>query len=120
VLIKGIENLSNDDRDLLLMVYGWSKYNWDFNKENKPDKELVNYDLLKMKILYTQKSHRAERRLDLISLEGPSVKHLLTNNLEEISLPLDSLPEITRSVTMMPDAKNKKRVTGAMLSIPIQ
>jgi hypothetical protein len=118
VLIKGLENLTNDDRDLLLMVYGWSKYNWDFNKENEPAKELVNYDLLKMKILYAAKSHRADRRLDLISLEGPSVKHLHTNNLGGISLPLDSLPEITRSVTMMPDVKNKKRVTGAMLSIP--
>ncbi len=44
--------------------------------------------------------------------------HLFTNNLGEISLPLDSLPEITRSVTMMPDTKNEKRVTGAMFSIP--
>ena len=118
VRVIGLENISNNDLDLLLMVYGWSKYNWDFKSENIINKEVKDYELLKMKILYALKSRRADRRLDLISLEGPSVMHLLTNSLGEISLPLDSLPEITRSVTMMPDVKNKKRVTGAMLSIP--
>jgi TonB-dependent SusC/RagA subfamily outer membrane receptor len=118
VLIKGLENLTNEERDLLLMVYGWSKYNWDFSQQKTKSEEILNYDLLKMKILYASKNHRADRRLDLVSLEGPSIKHLLTNNTGEISLPLDSLPEATRSVTMMPDVKNKKRVTGALLSIP--
>ena len=118
VLLKGIENISNDERDLLLMVYGWSRYTWDFSDQNKPDRELVNYDLLKMRILYASKNRRAGRRLDLVSLEGPSIRHLMTNAEGEISLPLDSLPDITRSVTMMPDVRNKERVTGAMLSIP--
>jgi len=118
VLSHGLGNISDEDRDLLMMVYGWSRYNWDFNQEKSIPGELINYDLLKMKILYTGKNHRSDRRLDLVSLEGPSIKHLLTNSLGEISLPLDSLTEITRSFTLMPDPKNKKRVTGAMFSIP--
>ncbi len=118
VLAKGIENLTDEERDLLLMVYGWSKFNWDFNPEKTDDKQPADYDLLNMKILYALKSHRAGRRVDLISLEGPSIRHLLTNNSGEISLPLDSLPEITRSVTIMPDVQNKNRVMGTMLSIP--
>lgn len=118
VLVRGLENLSKEDRDLLLMVYGWSRYNWDFRQEDMPENASENYELLKMKILFASKNHRTDRRLDLVSLEGPSIMHLQTNNKGEISLPLDTLPEITRSVTMMPDVKNKKRVTGAMLSIP--
>jgi hypothetical protein len=119
VMVKGLENLSNEERDLLLMVYGWKKYNWDFSVLHKENhKELINYDILNMKILYAAKNRRADRRLDLVSLEGPSNIHLITNKNGEISLSLDSLPEITRSVTMLPDTKNKNRVTSAMLSIP--
>jgi len=118
VVAEGLENLTDNQRDLLLMVYGWSKINWDFRKDTTNTKELINYDLLKMKILYALKNRRADRRLDLVSLEGPSIMHLLTNKTGEVSLPLDSLPKDSRSVTMMPDARNKKRVTGAMLSIP--
>ncbi len=70
VLIKGLENLSNNDLDLLLMVYGWSRYNWDFKSVNTIDTEVKDYEILKMKILYALKSRRADRRLDLISLEG--------------------------------------------------
>jgi hypothetical protein len=118
VLTRGIENLSDADRDLMFMVYGWSRYTWKFIEKKMPYIEPVNYDLLNMKILYAMKNNRSDRRLDLISLEGPSIRHLLTNKDGKISVRLDSLPEITRSVTMMPDPKNKKRVQGAMLNIP--
>ncbi|MCX6239684.1 MAG: carboxypeptidase-like regulatory domain-containing protein [Bacteroidia bacterium] len=118
VLNKGLENMTDTERDLLLMVYGWSKFNWDFAPKQGEEKQLANYDLLNMRILYALKSRRADRSLDLVSLEGPSIRHLTTNNLGEISLPLDSLPDITRSVTLMPDVKNKDRAIGSMLSIP--
>lgn len=118
VLVEGLSNISQEQRDLLLMVYGWSRFTWDFKQTGTVRQELQDYDLLKMKILYALKNRRIDRRLDLISLEGPSIKHFITNKNGEISITLDSLPDITRSVTMMPDTKNKKRVNGAMLSIP--
>lgn len=118
VLVKGLENMTDTERDLLLMVYGWSKFNWDFAPKQGEDKQLANYDLLNMRVIYALINRRTSRSLDLISLEGPSIRHLTTNNLGEISLPLDSLPDITRSVTLMPDVKNTKRVSSAMLSIP--
>ena len=118
VLVKGLENMTDAERDLLLMVYGWSKFNWDFTQGKSTEKQLSNYDLLDMRVIYALINRRTSRSLDLISLEGPSIKHITTNNLGEISLPLDSLPDITRSVTLMPDVKNTKRVSEAMLSIP--
>lgn len=118
VLAKGLENLTNEERDLLFMVYGWSKINWDFSREKADDQQLTNYDLLNMKVLYASKSRRADRKLDLVSLEGPSIKHLTTNGSGEIALPLDSLTDITRTVTLMPVVKDKSSALGAMLSIP--
>jgi CarboxypepD_reg-like domain/MG2 domain len=117
-LVKGLENLKNEDIDLLYMVYGWSRYTWSFNQNANLSPETDNYDVLKIKILYATKSNRADRKLDLISLEGPSVKHLITDSKGEVTIPLDSLPEITMSVTLMPNTANKQRVQGAMLSIP--
>lgn len=118
VLATGLENLTNEDRDLIFMVYGWRKYRWNFKERDAIAYKFIDYDVLKMKILYASKNNRNDRRLDLISLEGPSIKHFITDKNGEISVGLDSLPHITRSVTMMPDPKNKKRVNGAMLSIP--
>jgi hypothetical protein len=118
VLEKGLENLPDDQRDLILMTYGWCRFNWNFDLIASNNKEPVNYDQLKMKLLYSSGKKLANRKLDLVSLEGPSIIHLKTNELGEISLPLASLPGITRSVTIIPDTKSSERVTGAMLSVP--
>ncbi len=37
VLLTGLENLTNDERDLMLMIYGWSRYDWDFSDKEKID-----------------------------------------------------------------------------------
>jgi hypothetical protein len=118
VLIQGLENIPDEDRDLLLMVYGWSRYKWDFDHAKSISGDFTDYELLKLKILYSMKKNRTDRQLVLVSLEGPSIKHLLTGTNGEIQLPLDSLPDITRSITLMPDPTHKNRVRGAMLSIP--
>jgi hypothetical protein len=118
VLEKGLENLPDDQRDLILLTYGWCRFNWNFDLTASNYKEPVNYDQLKIKLLYSSGKHLANRKLNLISLEDPSIMHLKTNKLGEISLPLASLPGMTRSVTMIPDPKSSDRVTGAMLSIP--
>ncbi len=117
ILAYGLENLSDAERDLLLMVYGWSKISWDFKPMKSDSIQPVNYDLLKLKVLYEGRNKR-ERSLDLVSLEGASSRHLVTDESGEILLPLDSLSGITRSVIMMPDVKSKNKATGAMLSIP--
>ena len=117
VLETGLENLTDDERDLMLMIYGWSKYNWDFSSNETTAHDLINYDLINIKVLGDSKVHPSIKKLDLISLEGPSVIHLLTKINGEISLPLDSLPNDTRTVTLIPGYKEKKKATEANLSI---
>jgi len=118
VLVKGVENLTDAERDLLLMVYGWTKISWDWKHGRSDTTQLINYDILKLKVLYANKKKQAGQSLDLISLEGVSTRHLVTDQMGEISLPLDSLSESTRSVIMMPDVKSKNKATGAMFGIP--
>jgi len=116
VLAKGIENLKPEDRDLLMMVYGWKKFNWDFSLMKEINhKELTNYDILNMKISYASKNKQADRKLDLFSMEGPSIMHLRTDKNGEIALPLDSLSKVTRTVIMTPE--DKMKVKEANLSI---
>jgi len=118
VLFKGLENLTNEDRDLLSMVYGWSRYNWDLNQKEINPKKQLNYDLINIKIPHDSKNRPSNKKLDLISLEDATAIHLLSKNNEDISLPLDSLPEVSRTVTLIPDSKDKKKITSAILSIP--
>jgi hypothetical protein len=117
VLLTGLENLTNEERDLMLMIYGWSRYNWDFSDKETTTQDLINYDLINIKVQGESKVHPYVKKLDLISLEGPSVIHLLTEINGEISLPLDSLPKATHTVTLIPGTNEKKKVTAANLSI---
>jgi hypothetical protein len=118
VLVTGLENLTNEERDLMLMIYGWSRYNWDFSDKETKAQDLINYDLINIKVQGESKVHPYVKKLDLISLEGSTVIHLKTNKMGEISLVLDSLSENVKSVTLLPGKNGKNRITGAMLSIP--
>jgi hypothetical protein len=116
VLNKGLQNLTDEQLDLMLMIYGWCKFNLDYDPVAKKN-DLINYDQLKLKLDYASGKH-IESKLDLISLEGPIVMHLKTTEVGELSIPLDSLPETIKSVTLMPTKNSSNRIRKAMLSIP--
>ncbi len=116
-LVKGFGNLTNGERDLLLLAYGWRKYDWNFNRPDTGSRELINYDFLNIRALNGTKDF-ITKGLNLITLEGPAIIHLPAGVKGKFSLPLDSLPIGTRFVTLMPDSKNKKKITEASLSVP--
>ena len=117
-LLKGLENMTDEERNLLMMVFGWTKYGNAGEETVGQEKQLLNFDLLSIRLLNTTKNQRANRKLDLYSLEDLTIKHLITNPAGEAFLPMDSLSELTRSVTVMPDLKSKNRTPEALLSIP--
>jgi hypothetical protein len=114
VLETGLENLTNSERDLMLMIYGWCRYSWDFTNKEITDRDFINYDLININVLGESKV----KNLDMISLEDPTVMHLKTDRIGEISVRLDSLPENTRSVTWLPSKNGKNRITGVLWSVP--
>ena len=119
VLAKGIENISSEQRDLMLMVFGWKKFNWDFDKvQNSNIVQSIDYDIIQMKILNKSKKENMKLNLVELPLEEGSILSLQTNKNGEIILPIDSLAEDTRTIMMLQDTRNKKSITGAMLNIP--
>ncbi len=118
VLSQGFENLSDDDRDLLLMVYGWTKFKWDFREMKQEVKEPVNWDLLNIKLLNIAKNQKSGRSFNLVTLEGPSIRQLTSDDTGQIAWPLDSLSNIARMVTLMPDTRDKNKSLEAMMSVP--
>jgi hypothetical protein len=102
------------------MVYGWCRYKWEFSEYENPIKELVNYDFIKINIPSVQTKKISVNKLDLVALEGLHVIHLTADNSDEILLPLDSLPDVTRTVTLIPDTRNKKVLNNVTLSIPFK
>ncbi len=117
-LIDGLENMDNESRNLLLLVYGWTKFNSETDQKKREDGQLINFDLMRIKIRSASKKFRTDRKLDLYSLEDLTVRHLSTNAAGEAFLPLDSLPKLTRTVTVMPDVKAKNKTLEAMFNIP--
>jgi hypothetical protein len=118
VLSQGFENLSEDDRDLLLMVYGWTKFKWDFKEMKQEAKQPVKWDLLNIKLLNIAKNQKAGRSFNLVTLEGPTIRQLTSDDTGEIAWPLDSLSGIARMVTLMPDPRDKNKSLEAMMSVP--
>jgi hypothetical protein len=118
VLAAGFENLPEEDRNLLLMVYGWAKFNRNFRQDKQEAIKPVDYDVLNIKLLNTAKNQRGSRSLNLVSLEGPSVRQLVTDASGTIAWPLDSLSPVTRMVTLMPDTRDKNKSLEARMEIP--
>jgi hypothetical protein len=118
VHVTGFENLSDEERDLMLMVYGREKFTWDFTNQKITLQDLTNYDLLNIKVVGVSAVHPSVRKLDLISLEDPTVMHLKTNKAGDIFLVLDSLPAKTKSVTLLPVNRANSAINGVMWSIP--
>ncbi len=118
VIETGLENLTNEEIDLILMIYGWSRYNWNFTDKQTAAQDLINYDLINIKVQDASKVHPSVKQLDLISLEGSTVMHLTTNKMGETDLRLDSLPENTKSVILLPGKNVKNNITGVIFRIP--
>jgi hypothetical protein len=116
VLVTGLENLSNTERDLMLMIYGWSRYNWDFTEKTTPE-DLFNYDLIDIKVKGESK-FLPSVKLDLISLEDPTVFHLNTNKMGDTSMRLDSLPENSKSIIFLTGKIFRSGINGVNWSIP--
>jgi len=56
-----------------LLLTAGGRFNWNFDLTESDYKELVNYDQLKIEAPYSSGKHLANRKLDLVSLEGPSI-----------------------------------------------
>ncbi|MFN8254147.1 MAG: hypothetical protein U0W24_00565 [Bacteroidales bacterium] len=118
VLLDGIENLSYNDLDLLLMVFGWSRIEnqtIDYNS----NKNLPDYDLLNIKMKGPFKYQKRNVNLNIFSMDDFSILQIHTDDNGELILPFDSLSPNSNFIKIIPDEKNKHVIWGANVSIPI-
>lgn len=118
VLKNGLHNLTNEERDLLLMVYGWSKYKEVPSEIDNTKDAVINYDLFNIEMLNPLAFKKTDRGLSLIEINGLSKKSLKTDKKGKITVLFDSLGNEAHSIIMTPNEKFKKKVNYASLSFP--
>ena len=108
---RGLKNIDSKSIDILLMTYGWRKFSPKKIVPDNAEKELVNYDYLKILNPGSQKKGRSH--IKLISIEGLDSVSLATGNNREAVLFYDSLDVNVRQIMILPDndpAKNNSSV----------
>jgi hypothetical protein len=112
----GLNNIDSNSIDLLLLTYGWRRF---YPKEIVPDnseKELVNYDYLKITNTGPVKKRRSSIRL--IPDTGIDVISLPVNGNSEAVLQYDSLDPGARQVMILPDADPAKNNSPVRVVFP--
>jgi len=115
VIKEGIENLDNEQRDLLMMVYGWRRYNRISVKNNSNAPKTVNYENIFIKLPFLG----ANKKLELIELDKLNIRKLVTNRNGLFILPLDSLLNTTKWISIIPDRSSRFKYNGVItMQIP--
>lgn len=116
---KGLNSLSEEELDLLIMTYDWKKYDW--NSDGKDtERKLVNYDLFNIEITHgrSDKKRRKIRNtsdpLMLLSIEDSSLVDI-TGDEGNYLLDIASLSPAARSIMLIPDLSVKNIIKGAEL-----
>ncbi|HPT22309.1 MAG TPA: hypothetical protein PLR88_10210 [Bacteroidales bacterium] len=112
----GLKNIDSKSINILMMTYGWRKFNLKEITRNNPEKEFVNYDCLTLNRQGAVKKRRSE--IELISLEEGKIINLEMNNSREAVLPFDSLDIYTRQVMILTEDDSKKNINPVSVRFP--
>jgi hypothetical protein len=113
---QGLKNMDGKSIDVLLMTYGWRKF---YPKEitvDNSEKELVNYDYLKIINPGPKKKGRSD--IKLISIESLDNISLVTDNNREAVLFYDSLDVDVRRIMILPDNNSVKNINPVRIVFP--
>jgi len=112
----GLKNIDSKSINILMMTYGWRKFNLKEITRNNPEKEFVNYDCLTLNSKGAVKKRRSE--IELISLEEGKIINLEMNNRREAVLPFDSLDIYTRQVMILTEDDSKNNINQVSVRFP--
>ncbi|MCE5346181.1 MAG: hypothetical protein LLG13_07845 [Bacteroidales bacterium] len=113
---QGLKNFDSQSVDVLLMTYGWRKFSLKEVARNNPEKELVNYDYLKICNPGPAKKGRSD--IKMISIEGLDNISLPGNNNREAFLLYDSLDVTVRQIMILPDNDPVKNGNPVRIEFP--
>jgi len=113
---RGLKNIDSKSIDLLLMTYGWRKFTPKEVVQSENEKELVNYDFLK--ITNPGPAKKGMSDIKLFTIEGLDSISLLTNNNREAELFYDSLDIWVRQLMIIPDKNSGKNKNPVKVIFP--
>ncbi|HOX76111.1 MAG TPA: hypothetical protein PLB27_15425 [Bacteroidales bacterium] len=96
----GLSNLSYGDIDLLLMTYGWNKFREKDEADTIVAREIINYDLVRIKSDQTVKKPRNE--INIVAIES-SETYSLQLISDEYTLEFGTLDPSVEQIMIMPD-----------------
>ena len=113
---QGLANIDGKSLDMLLMTYGWRSF---YPKEvtiDNSEKELVNFDYLK--IINPGPLKKSRKEITLISDANVDLISLPVNDKREAELLYDSLDAGVRQIMILPDINPVKNTTPVRILFP--
>ena len=121
---NGLNNLSPEEMDILLLTYGWKKFTWKFIKSEDIPKQMEYYDQLRVEVRgrlnerRKQKLAAKEDNLFLFSLEDSKISRFNSLSAGHYYLPIDSIGRNTRTVMVIPEGSSKNLINAITMNIP--
>jgi len=116
IKLYGLSKIDNDTIDLLLMTYGWRKFNLKPDSEIHPPIAIMDYDQIIISNPGSLKNGRSE--ITLTSLERSDIISLPVNINREAILPFDTLNSYVRQVMILPDKKHRNNINPVTIIFP--
>jgi len=101
IKLRGLGIIDKDAVDLLLMTYGWRKFNVREYPKVKPDEELMNYDYIMFSCPEARKKDRSD--IIIVPVEGSDIITIPLDKKGEALLLFDSLNPYVREVMVLHD-----------------
>jgi|WetSurMetagenome_2_1015567.scaffolds.fasta_scaffold00004_153 hypothetical protein len=114
---NGFLNIDDEEKDLLLMTYGWRKYP---GKENSPDNtglQINDYDYLT--IINKGPEKKTRREITLTTVEGGEMISLKKDNTGCAVLHFDTLGNQVRQIMILPDNNPLKNAYKLNVKFPV-
>ena len=113
---QGMENIDSKSVDLLLMTFGWRSFHPKEIAIDNSEKELVNYDFVKITNPGSAKKSRSD--IKLTSNADVDILSLPVNDNREAELFYDSLNAGVRQIMILPDKTPAKNTTPVRVLFP--
>ena len=116
IKLSGLNNIDQKSIDLLLMTYGWRKFNLQESSGMAQEKKLMDYDYLKISNL--EPSRKDKMEVQLLTLEDANIIALPVDNDKEAILPFNSLSDSVRRIRILADTRSTKNLNSARIEFP--
>ena len=114
--LQGLNNIDKASVDLLLMTYGWRKFNLKEISGISREKKLSDYDCLKISNL--EPGRKDIMDVKILTLEDANILTLPVDKDKEAILRFNSLNDSVRRIRILADNKSTKNMSSARIEFP--